>query len=254
MGSNVPVSLVTMSPAQIETRRLTGDEKRAYVRSMFTSIAPRYDLLNHLLSFNIDRSWRKTAINSLRWQDSPAGHYLDLCAGTLDLAAELSSRDGFGGQVIGADFVIPMLRLGRCKARVAAVGADALSLPFADGRFDGCTVGFGVRNLTDLDGGFREIARVLKRGGRLVVLDFCTPTTWPLRPLYMLYFRHILPWVGRTVSRHSTAYSYLPESVVDFPSPVELVERMEQTGFAGVGFRRLTGGISVIHWGNKIGN
>src|SRR5690606_37332342 len=129
-----------------------GQEKRSYVRAMFTAIAPRYDFLNHLLSLNIDRRWRRQAVNRLGWESAPEGTYLDLCAGTLDLAAELGQRAGFRGRVFGADFVLPMLALGRGKSpRVRPVNADALELPFPDATFDGATVGFGVRNFAELD-------------------------------------------------------------------------------------------------------
>ena len=142
-----------------------GLEKRSYVRAMFTAIAPRYDFLNHLLSLNIDRRWRRQAIARLGWERIPRGRYLDLCAGTLDLAAALGEQPGFAGDVIGADFVLPMLKLGRGKSgRVRPVNADALELPFTDASFDGITVGFGVRNLADLDAGLAEAARVLRVG------------------------------------------------------------------------------------------
>ena len=128
--------------------------RRTYVRDMFTAIAPRYDLLNHLLSLNIDKAWRKRAVGLLHWERVPDGVYLDSCAGTLDFAAELAQRQGFRGRVVGADFVIPMLRLGRGKATgLHPVGADALLLPFPDASFQGATVGFGVRNLEDLRAG-----------------------------------------------------------------------------------------------------
>ena len=228
----------------------TGSEKRSYVRGMFTAIAPRYDLLNHVLSLNIDRWWRKRAVRRLGWEGAPAGRYLDACAGTLDLAAVLAKWPGFTGTVIGADFVVPMLRLGTKKAEaVRAVGADTLRLPFGDRQFDGAMVGFGVRNLADLDQGVRELRRVLKPGARLVILEFATPRVWPVRPLYLLYFRHVLPRVGRLVSKHTDAYTYLPASVLQFPEPDALAERMRKAGFADVGYERLTMGIVAIHWG-----
>ncbi len=132
---------------------------------MFTAIAPRYDFLNHLLSLNVDTSWRRQAVARLDWRRTPTGVFLDLCAGTLDLAAALADQRGFGGRVIGADFVLPMLQLGREKSdRVLPLNADALELPFDKAVFDGATVGFGVRNLADLDQGLAEAARVLKKG------------------------------------------------------------------------------------------
>ncbi len=230
-----------------------GAEKRAYVRGIFTAIAPRYDLLNHLLSLNIDKRWRRSAVAELGWESKPAGTYLDLCAGTLDLAAALGNHPGFGGRVIGADFVKPMLERGRDKsAAVVPVTADALELPFPDRAFDGATVGFGVRNLMDLDGGLREAARVLKPGARLVILEFTTPPRQPLRGMYFFYFRRILPFIGRLISKHRDAYTYLPESVLAFPEPPELAAKMERAGFEPVKVKLLLGGICAIHAGVRL--
>jgi demethylmenaquinone methyltransferase/2-methoxy-6-polyprenyl-1,4-benzoquinol methylase len=226
--------------------------KRAYVRGMFTAIAPRYDLLNHLLSLNVDRRWRRQAVKLLNWERKPTGLYLDLCAGTLDLAAMLAHAPGFAGQIIGADFVLPMLQRGRHKAAaVVPLNADALDLPFGSEVFDGATVGFGVRNLADLDQGLRESARVLKPGARLVVLEFTTPARQPLKALYLMYFRRVLPMIGRLVSKHTTAYSYLPESVLNFPAPDALAARMRNAGFTDVQYQTLFGGICALHRGTK---
>ena len=242
-----------MSGAPLDPARLSGDAKRSYVRDMFTAIAPRYDLLNHLLSLNIDRGWRRRAVARLAWERAPWGTFLDACAGTLDLAAELVAQPGFSGRVVGADFVVPMLRLGRGKDReLRSVGADTLRLPFANGTFDGGTVGFGIRNLVDVDAGFRELRRVLKPGARLVVLDFTLPRASPLRALYLFYFRRVLPLIGRIVSKHMDAYSYLPDSVLQFPTPEALAERMSLAGFADVGYERLTLGVAAVHWGAGI--
>ena len=230
------------------------DEKAAHVRRMFASIAPRYDLLNHLLSLNVDRLWRRRAVDRLRWERSPRGVFLDNCAGTLDLATELARRAGFGGRVIGSDFTFQMLRGGAHKLRdlpVHPICADALALPYRTGAFAGATVGFGVRNLADLDAGLREMARVLKPGARLVILEFTTPAWQPFRALYLLYFLRVLPLIGRLVSSHGSAYSYLPESVLRFPEPDALAERMSRAGFTGVGWSRLTGGIVALHWGER---
>ena len=232
-----------------------GAAKRTYVRDIFTAIAPRYDLLNHVLSLNIDRRWRREAVTELGWERVPEGTYLDLCAGTLDLAATLGNQPGFRGRVIGADFVHPMLVLGKGKsAAVTPVTADALDLPFPDRYFDGATVGFGVRNLMDLDRGLREAARILKPNARLVILEFTTPTRQPHKGLYFFYFRRVLPFIGRLVSKHRDAYTYLPESVLAFPTPAELQERMERAGFAKVRFRLLLGGICAIHVGERQGS
>lgn len=232
-----------------------GPDKRAYVRGMFTAIAPRYDLLNHLLSLNVDRRWRRDAVKALGWQRNPAGTYLDLCAGTLDLAATLGNDPGFRGRVIGADFVKPMLELGRGKSpKVVPVTADALDLPFPTGYFDGATVGFGVRNLMDLDRGLAEAARVLKPGARFVILELTTPTWQPMRGLYFFYFRKLLPLIGRLVSKHRDAYTYLPESVLAFPAPEALKARMERAGFRGVTYRLLLGGLCAVHAGERAGS
>ncbi|MEZ4455653.1 MAG: bifunctional demethylmenaquinone methyltransferase/2-methoxy-6-polyprenyl-1,4-benzoquinol methylase UbiE [Gemmatimonadales bacterium] len=229
-----------------------GVEKRAYVRKMFTAIAPRYDLLNRVLSLSIDQRWRRVAVGLLGWEHHPEGTFLDLCAGTLDLAATLGNQVAFRGRVVGADFVKPMLELGRKKSKaVVPVTADALDLPFPDASFDGATVGFGVRNLMDLDRGLQEAARILRPSARLVILEFTTPPRQPVRGLYLFYFRRILPLVGRLVSKHRNAYSYLPESVLAFPEPAELKAMMERAGFAEVGYRLLMGGICAVHYGTR---
>jgi demethylmenaquinone methyltransferase / 2-methoxy-6-polyprenyl-1,4-benzoquinol methylase len=229
---------------------LAPDEKAKAVQRMFSGVAPRYDLLNHLLSLNIDRSWRRQAVDRLLSRCPADGVILDSCAGTLDLAAELVARPGFGGRVIACDFTFPMLERGRAKVSsrpVDIVCADALRLPVADHTLDGAMVAFGVRNLARLDDGLREFGRVLKPGAPLVILEFTTPARQPLRGLYLLYFRRILPWVGRRVSGHGSAYSYLPDSVLAFPSPGRLSERIEQAGFHSIDWMPLTGGIAAIH-------
>ncbi len=230
-----------------------GAPKRAYVQGIFRGIAPRYDLLNHLLSLNLDRRWRRLAVNRLGWERLPEGTYLDLCSGTQDLAAELGNRPGFRGEVIAADFVQEMLQRGKGKSeRTVPCNADALALPFASETFDGAMVGFGVRNLMDLDAGLREAARVLKRGARLVILEFTTPGWQPMRALYLFYFRRILPLIGRFVSKHRDAYSWLPASVLAFPDSRALAERIGAAGFGDVHVELLLGGICAIHVGTRI--
>jgi demethylmenaquinone methyltransferase/2-methoxy-6-polyprenyl-1,4-benzoquinol methylase len=229
-----------------------GAEKRTYVRGMFHAIAPSYDFLNHMLSLNLDKRWRRKAVERLNWERVPDGRFLDLCAGTLDLAATLARQPGFRGLVVGSDFVPRMLRLGRGKAeRIVSVTADALELPHADRAFDGATVGFGVRNLMDLDAGLREAARVLKPGARYVILEMSIPAWQPLRGLFLLYFRRILPSIGRLVSHHSNAYTWLPESVLAFPEPKALAERMTGAGFRDVTWDLLFGGICAVHVGTR---
>ena len=229
-----------------------GAAKRAYVRRIFSEIAPRYDLLNHVLSLNVDRVWRRQAIAELAWQRRPAGTYLDLCAGTLDAGASLARQRGFRGLVVGADFAEPMLRMGAGKApreALAPVAADAQELPLATASAAGAIVAFGIRNVADLDATLGEVRRVLAPGARLVVLQFSTPPSAVVRALYHPYFRRMLPVVGRLVSGHPTAYSYLPQSVAHFPAQDELAARMARAGFADVRWRPLTFGIAAIHAG-----
>lgn len=229
-----------------------GAEREQQVQTIFSEIAPRYDLLNHVLSLNIDRAWRRKAVDRLGWERAADGTFLDACAGTYDLSLELARRPQFTGRVVASDFAQPMLVVGQPKIddhRVLPVCGDTLRLPFEDDRFDGATVGFGVRNLSDLDRGFREFRRVLRPGSRLVVLEFTVPPNPIMRALYMFYFNRVLPVVGRIVSGHPWAYTYLPESVKEFPGPDELAERMAQAGFSDTGYRLLTFGIAAIHWG-----
>lgn len=231
-----------------------GPEREKQVQTIFSEIAPRYDLLNHLLSMNIDRGWRRKAVDRLGWEANPDGTYLDACAGTYDLSLELSSRSAFRGRVVASDFARPMLVQGLPKLEggpVAPVCGDTLRLPFADDTFYGATVGFGVRNLSDLGSGFREIHRVLRPGSRLVILEFTVPPNPVMRGVYMLYFNRILPLVGRIVSGHPWAYTYLPESVKEFPGPADLAELMRNSGFAEAEWTLLTGGIAAIHVARK---
>ena len=231
-----------------------GAGKRNYVRQVFSQIAPRYDLLNHTLSLNIDRAWRRRAIATLDWRRNPGGVYLDLCAGTLDVAAMLAASRGFAGRVIGADFAEPMLRHGVAKTAgrsVSPVVSDALLLPLPDRVVAGAIVACGIRNVVDLDGALREVHRVLSPRGRFVILEFTTPSNPLMRSLYHLYFHRVLPMIGGVVSGHPTAYRYLPESVVHFPGPSALAERMEAAGFIDVRWTPLTFGIAAIHSGIK---
>jgi demethylmenaquinone methyltransferase/2-methoxy-6-polyprenyl-1,4-benzoquinol methylase len=231
-----------------------GPEKRTYVREMFAAIAPTYDRLNRVISLGLDQRWRRYAVGRLGWERAPEGMYLDLCAGTLDFGAMLARERGFRGRIVGADFVERMLRLGRDKSsRVAPVAADALGLPFADQTFDGALVGWGARNLVDLDAGLREAARVLKPGARLVILEMTLPPNPLLRRAFLFYFDRVLPWIGRAVSKHTNAYNWLPESTRTFPAPAELARRMERSGFSGVSYRLLVGGVTAVHVGTRQG-
>jgi demethylmenaquinone methyltransferase / 2-methoxy-6-polyprenyl-1,4-benzoquinol methylase len=248
-----------MAIDDVETERASeaargGTAKRAYVRQIFSEIAPRYDLLNHVLSLNVDRGWRREALAALEWRAQPSGTYLDLCAGTLDVGAALVRRPGFGGFVVGADFAEPMLRAGEGKAPrrvLAPVTADAQQLPLATASADGAIVAFGIRNVADLDAALREVHRVLRPGARFVILEFSTPRAAIVRRFYHIYFHHVLPRVGRMVSGHRTAYTYLPRSVASFPIEEELARRMTRAGFTAVRWRPLTLGIAALHVGVK---
>ena len=231
-----------------------GPEKRAYVRAMFGAIAPTYDRLNRIISLRFDQRWRRFAVRRLGWERRPAGLYLDLCAGTLDFGATLARERGFAGRILGADFVPAMLRLGRTKSsRLLPVGADALELPFPDAAFDGAMVGWGLRNLTDLDAGLQEAARVLRPGARLVVIEMTLPPGRRLRAAFQFYFRRVLPLIGRLISKHTTAYTWLPESTQTFPPPDELARRLEANGFTRVWYRLFLGGVCAMHVGTRGG-
>ena len=218
---------------------------------MFDRIAPTYDLLNHLLSANTDVRWRNQAARLLALDGSE--RLLDLCCGTGDLA--MAMQEGGAGEVVGTDFAPAMIELAREKAgeRIEFRVADTTDLPFEDASFDVATVGFGVRNLEDIDGGFREACRVLKPGGRLLVLEFSRPPNPIFRGVYHAYFMIVLPMIGNLVSGGGgdNAYTYLPRSVMAFPGPEALARRLQDAGFARVDITRLTGGIACIHVATK---
>jgi len=246
----------TEAPERREARAAAAGApiKRAYVQRMFSEIAPRYDLLNRLLSLGIDRSWRRAALGRMGWERTPRGMYLDLCAGTLDVGAALAHTRGFAGTILGADFAEPMLRAGRGKAppdTLWPVAADALALPLADASCAGAIVAFGIRNVEDLDASLVELHRVLAPGGRLVILELSTPPQGVLRSLYLFYFHHILPRLGGAISGHPSAYGYLPASVKSFPEGGALAERMRAAGFTRVSWNPLTLGIAAIHSGER---
>jgi demethylmenaquinone methyltransferase / 2-methoxy-6-polyprenyl-1,4-benzoquinol methylase len=232
------------------------DKSEVRVRRMFGQIAPRYDLLNHLLSLGIDVYWRSRAVR----RAPPQGDFpvLDLCTGTGDLALAYW-RAGKGQiPVVGADFCRPMLAVGHEKARRAgATGleffeADAQKLPFADSCFQIVSVSFGLRNVTDTDRGLREMLRVCRPGGRIVVLEFSMPRTHVLGKMYDWYFRYVLPRVGQTLARNrDEAYHYLPQSVSEFPSGERLADRMRAAGASDVRYWPLTFGVATLYVGTK---
>jgi demethylmenaquinone methyltransferase/2-methoxy-6-polyprenyl-1,4-benzoquinol methylase len=239
-----------------EGRPTRGEDKPRQVREMFSRIAPRYDLLNRILSFNVDRGWRRKAVDALAWRNWPSGLFLDACSGTFDLSLELALKYGFDGRVVAADFAHPMLREGREKIRgtgVHPVCGDTLQLPFRDGTFNGAMVAFGVRNLADIGRGLGELVRVLRPGGRLVILEFTEPPNRLFRSFYLFYFRRVLPLIGRFLSGHPWAYDYLPESVRDFPDPPGLARMMEGAGLEEARWALLTGGIAALHVGVRPG-
>jgi demethylmenaquinone methyltransferase / 2-methoxy-6-polyprenyl-1,4-benzoquinol methylase len=218
---------------------------------MFDRVAGRYDLLNSVMTAGLHHRWRQRAAD--RAEVGPGDSVLDVCCGTGDLSFEMAGRVAPGGHVVGCDFSEQMLDLAREKAadRGAPVRfewADALQLPYDAGRFDAVTVGFAVRNLADLDAGLREMRRVLRPGGRLVVLEITQPTRPPLSTFYSLWFDRIVPLLGR-FGGDSAAYSYLPESVRSFPSPHGLAEKMDAAGLMRIRWTVLAGGIIAIHSG-----
>ena len=232
-------------------------EAAARVQEMFGRIAPRYDLLNHLLSLDVDKIWRRRVAHRFRsvLRDPNAG-VLDLCCGTGDLAFALRKVAPMGAEIIGSDFVPEMLIRARAKAATAGaavefVESDALHLPFADASFDLVTCAFGFRNLANYERGLQEILRVLKPGGAAGILEFAEPPGKLFGAFYRFYFRHILPRLGGLISGNSSAYTYLPSSVSRFPPPEELKSQFERAGYVEVEFERWTGGIVTLHIGRK---
>ncbi len=239
------------------TEALKVDKTGSRVREMFAQIAPRYDLMNHLLSLGIDILWRKRTVRELRLNmDLPI---LDCCTGTGDLALMLANRVAGRVQVIGTDFCGPMLKIARfkwiksnCGLPVRFVEADTQALPFDDAAFQAVTVAFGLRNVQDTDAGLKELTRVCAPGGQVAVLEFSKPTVPGLKQLYQAYFKHVLPRVGQRLAKNQeSAYEYLPNSVLEFPCGRALVERMESVGLKNVRFMPLTFGIATLYVGDR---
>jgi demethylmenaquinone methyltransferase/2-methoxy-6-polyprenyl-1,4-benzoquinol methylase len=246
-------------PGQGTTPAGISDEQQAarWVRGMFGSIAPRYDLLNHLLSLNIDRYWRaRTVQRASGVLARPDARVLDLCCGTGDLMLALQARSQ--AVVYGSDFCHPMLvaahqKVEQRRVRSVLFEADALRLPVADASVDLITIAFGFRNLSNYRQGLHELMRVLSPGGLAAILEFSTPPNPVLSRLYDFYSRSILPTIGGWISGSKEAYSYLPESVRKFPGAEGLAEQMRDAGFTNVRFERMTAGIVALHLGERPG-
>ncbi|HEX8651493.1 MAG TPA: bifunctional demethylmenaquinone methyltransferase/2-methoxy-6-polyprenyl-1,4-benzoquinol methylase UbiE [Pyrinomonadaceae bacterium] len=227
-----------------------------HVREMFAAIAGRYDLLNHLLSGNTDKRWRRlVAIRLQRALSADGACALDVACGTGDLSLALAA-EAKGARIIGLDFCRPMLAIAARKsaaglASPAFIEADALKLPFADESFDAVSIAFGLRNLASVEGGLRELRRVLKPGGRAAILEFSTPVVPGFRRLFRFYFTRVLPRIGGIISGSRGAYEYLPDSVSRFPDQNALVSLMRAVGFAEIEYQNLTGGIAALHMGTR---
>lgn len=233
--------------------RLT--EKGRGIRDMFDRIAPRYDLLNRILSLGIDRRWRRFAVRQL---DVPqGGMVLDIATGTGDVALEVARQTPASVRIVGSDFTQGMLVLGHEKVaaspyrdRIVLVNNPCEAIPHPDSIFDGVTIAFGIRNVVDRQKGLEEMARVLKPGGRAVILEFATPLNRVFRAVYYFYFLKMLPWLGGLLSQRS-AYQYLPDSVMEFPDRQTFKAMMEAAGFVDVKIHDLTGGIAAVHVGTR---
>jgi demethylmenaquinone methyltransferase / 2-methoxy-6-polyprenyl-1,4-benzoquinol methylase len=228
--------------------------RKEQVEKMFDGIAPRYDFLNHLLSMGIDKLWRKKLIRMLA-KEAPC-HILDLATGTGDLA--IAALKVNPESIVGTDISAEMLAIGQKKIdnrslgdKITLLQADSENLPFRDASFDAAMVAFGVRNYEDLSKGLREMCRVLVPGGKAFILEFSKPSGFPVKQLYFFYFRTILPFIGKLVSRHDSAYTYLPESVHAFPQEAEFLEILENAGFSNGICTKLSLGIASVYTGTK---
>jgi demethylmenaquinone methyltransferase/2-methoxy-6-polyprenyl-1,4-benzoquinol methylase len=232
-------------------RGVTGEQATArWVRGMFGRIAGRYDLLNHVLSFNLDRRWRAQAVDRVaEILARPGARVLDVCCGTGDVLLALENRGH--AKSFGSDFCHPMLVHAQRKVASPLFEADALALPLADTSLDLITIAFGFRNLANYTLGLQELLRVLKPGGTVAILEFSKPTNRAFASVYGLFSTRVLPWIGGIVSGSREAYSYLPESIQRFPGAEELASQMRAAGFRRVEFDRMTGGAVALHLGQK---
>ena len=241
---------------QQETIKPYGDGSKAkQVEQMFDNIAPSYDLLNHRLSWDIDRSWRRKAIRQL--EPFHPQEILDIATGTGDFAI-MAARMLKPRRLVGADISEGMMAIGRQKVQAEGLEyiitferQDCTQLGYADGSFDAVTAAFGIRNFDDLDKGLQEMCRVLRNGGHLSIVELTTPVTFPMRQLFHLYSHTVLPAYGRLISRDKSAYSYLTRTIEAFPQGERMVEILKKAGFAEATFRRLTFGICTIYFAEK---
>ena len=230
--------------------------KKTEVKQMFGAIAPTYDKLNHRLSLSIDKLWRRRVVKLLK--DLPhEARVLDVATGTADLAILIAKKLNIN--VIGTDLTPEMLAIGKQKVEANNLGnlvqlqeADSEKLPFDDNTFDAVTVAFGVRNYENLDRGLEEMGRVLRKGGRMVILEFSHPQSFPFKQLYMFYFKHILPTLGGCISHDKKAYEYLPASVIEFPCGAEFEAHLTTAGLKPVKRRELTFGVATIYVAEKV--
>lgn len=232
---------------------ISTSKEPAKIAGMFDAIARHYDTLNHLLSAGLDRRWRRAAVRALRL--TPADRLLDMCTGTGDLAIEAATAaGGHAGQVVAIDFSAEMLRLARVKTlearlerRIVIARGDATKMPVPDASFDAATVAFGIRNVLDPELACREFLRALRPGGRLAILEFGSPQLPGVRAVYLWYFKRVLPLVGKLISRHSEAYTYLPASVAEFPTGRAFADILTRAGFGAVRFQTLTFGVVYLY-------
>jgi len=235
---------------------MTVDKSQERVQKMFGEIAPSYDRMNHLLSMNVDRLWRRKTVKTLK--PNSLEPILDCCTGTGDLAFAFERATKSQVPITAADFCEEMLEVGRSKiparrsTQVTFVQADTQNLPFEDNSYQIVSAAFGLRNVADTDRGLREMVRVCKRGGQVAVLEFSTPRYQPIRGMYQWYFKNILPRIGQALARNSSsAYNYLPDSVGDFPAYEQLTDRMRAAGLRSARFLPLTFGIATLYIGSK---
>jgi demethylmenaquinone methyltransferase/2-methoxy-6-polyprenyl-1,4-benzoquinol methylase len=230
-------------------------DKGEKIQQMFGAIAPRYDFLNRLLSFGVDRRWRKKAVRLLKYREG--SRILDVATGTGDVALEIARSTPASVKITGADFCREMVELGEVKVSVSPYKgridfkvAPCEDLPFADNTFDSITIAFGIRNVVDRKLGLAEMWRVLRPGGRMIILEFSTPRSILFRQIYYFYFRRLLPVVGGLFSRYN-AYKYLPDSVIEFPTHEEFSHMISEAGFRNIHIKELTFGIATIYIGEK---